>query len=162
MDSSYPCPCCGYLVFSEPPGTYEICPVCDWEDDASQLRYARMAGGANRVSLLEAQQNFARFGTSEASFGHRAQPRADQYMKEKEWRPLNEKIDNIEDHATITGWSDIGAALYYWRDTTGGEKRSCRRAARRGLGREIGLGRRRTRERPSSGRRRRCAWPESR
>jgi Cysteine-rich CPCC len=75
-----------------------------------------MAGGANGVSLLEAQQNFARFGTSKAAFGRRAQPPAVQYTREKEWRPLNEQLDNIENHATVTGWSDIGEGLYYWRD----------------------------------------------
>lgn len=29
----YPCPCCGHLVFEDPPGSYEICPVCFWEDE---------------------------------------------------------------------------------------------------------------------------------
>jgi hypothetical protein len=24
----YPCPCCGYLVLDEEPGSYEICPIC--------------------------------------------------------------------------------------------------------------------------------------
>ncbi|MCS6814521.1 MAG: CPCC family cysteine-rich protein, partial [Cyanobacteria bacterium] len=29
----YPCPCCGYLVLSQPPpGTYLVCPICFWED----------------------------------------------------------------------------------------------------------------------------------
>jgi len=31
--STYPCPCCGYLVFTEPPGSYDICSICFWEDD---------------------------------------------------------------------------------------------------------------------------------
>jgi anaerobic ribonucleoside-triphosphate reductase len=31
----WPCPCCGYQVFTGPPGSYEICPVCGWEDDLS-------------------------------------------------------------------------------------------------------------------------------
>ena len=28
---SHPCPSCGFVVFEEPPGSYAICPVCDWE-----------------------------------------------------------------------------------------------------------------------------------
>ena len=28
----YPCPCCEqYTLDEEPPGTFEICEVCDWE-----------------------------------------------------------------------------------------------------------------------------------
>ena len=45
-----PCPCCGYLVLPEA-GLYDICPICGWEDDISQLRFATMPGGANRPSL---------------------------------------------------------------------------------------------------------------
>ena len=34
----FACPCCGYLTLSEePPGTYEVCPVCDWGDDDAQV-----------------------------------------------------------------------------------------------------------------------------
>jgi hypothetical protein len=30
------CPCCRYPTLSEqPPGTFEICGICDWEDDWS-------------------------------------------------------------------------------------------------------------------------------
>lgn len=51
--ASYPCPVCGYLVFDEPPGSYAVCPVCNWEDDALQLEYATtLAGGANAYTLL--------------------------------------------------------------------------------------------------------------
>jgi rubrerythrin len=38
-EMKYPCPGCGYLVFDEPPGSYEICPICFWEDDLAQLRF---------------------------------------------------------------------------------------------------------------------------
>ena len=55
-----PCPVCGYLVFDEPPGSYAICPICFWDDDRIQLGYPLMAGGANSVSLYEAQQQFMR------------------------------------------------------------------------------------------------------
>ncbi len=42
----------------EPPGTFEVCPVCGWEDDDAQARDPDFAGGANRVSLREARANF--------------------------------------------------------------------------------------------------------
>src|ERR1700676_3036143 len=50
VPKKHPCPCCGYRVLEEP-GAYEICPICGWEDDVSQLRFATMPGGANRPSL---------------------------------------------------------------------------------------------------------------
>lgn len=61
--AKYPCPCCGYRTLPEPAGgTYEICPVCYWEDDKVQLAHPDLQGGANDVSLLEAQENFRAFG----------------------------------------------------------------------------------------------------
>lgn len=58
----YPCPCCGHLTFGEPPGSYEICSVCFWEDDAIQLRWPDWPGGANRPTLIEAQKIFQETG----------------------------------------------------------------------------------------------------
>lgn len=64
----YKCPCCGYYTFSEQPnGSFDVCPVCMWEDDAQQLANENMDGGANRVSLKQARQNFIEFGACEKS-----------------------------------------------------------------------------------------------
>jgi len=61
----FACPCCGYLTISDrPPGTFEICPVCGWEDDSAQFTNLSLRGGANGVSLAEARQNFLSFGAS--------------------------------------------------------------------------------------------------
>ena len=61
----YQCPCCGYLTLSEEsPGTFEICPICYWEDDNVQAADPNYEGGANQVSLNQARQNFAEFGAS--------------------------------------------------------------------------------------------------
>jgi hypothetical protein len=67
MTDRYPCLCCGFLTLDEkPPGTYNICPVCFWEDDDVQAWDPDFEGGANRVSLRQAQENFRSFGASEA------------------------------------------------------------------------------------------------
>jgi hypothetical protein len=64
--AKYPCPCCGYLTLVEkPPGTYAICPVCFWEDDPIQFADHDYDGGANRISLRQARDNFAVHGVSE-------------------------------------------------------------------------------------------------
>lgn len=61
----YACPCCGYDTLTEPAGgTFEICPVCFWEDDRAQLADPSYAGGANGISLEEARENYRRFGVS--------------------------------------------------------------------------------------------------
>ena len=60
------CPCCGTPGLSEePPGTFEICVVCHWEDDGVQFHDPSFRGGANRVSLSEARSNYREFGTSD-------------------------------------------------------------------------------------------------
>jgi hypothetical protein len=59
----YACPCCGFLTLSEkPPGTFEICPVCNWEDDGVQAADPTFEGGANKISLTEANRNFKAIG----------------------------------------------------------------------------------------------------
>lgn len=62
----YTCPCCGYRTLDEePPGTYDICSICFWEDDPIQYEDPDYEGGANHVSLRTAQQNFKEFGACE-------------------------------------------------------------------------------------------------
>jgi hypothetical protein len=55
----HPCPCCGAGTISEP-GTYEICGVCDWEDDPAQSKDPDLRGGANGASLNEARAAWRR------------------------------------------------------------------------------------------------------
>ena len=56
------CPCCGCFTMDEGNGSFEICPVCFWEDDGSQSRDPDLDEGANGVSLNQARANFAEFG----------------------------------------------------------------------------------------------------
>lgn len=59
----YTCPCCGYQTLDEePPGTFDICSICYWEDDLIQFEDPTYDGGANTPSLKQAQQNFLKFG----------------------------------------------------------------------------------------------------
>ncbi|MFF4554441.1 CPCC family cysteine-rich protein [Streptomyces sp. NPDC001422] len=62
-DGPYGCPCCGFLTLDER-GSYEICPVCFWEDDGQDDQDAnRVRGGPNgRLSLTEARRNFHAMG----------------------------------------------------------------------------------------------------
>lgn len=63
----YKCPCCGFLTLTSPsPGSYEVCPVCHWEDDVGQYDDPDDVFGANRVSLREARANFQKYGVCSA------------------------------------------------------------------------------------------------
>ncbi|KWX77765.1 hypothetical protein JI735_02100 [Paenibacillus sonchi] len=69
MPRKYACPCCGYLTLpDEPPGTFEICPVCYWEDDNLQHAEPEREGGANSISLIEARENFKKHGAMSLEF----------------------------------------------------------------------------------------------
>lgn len=62
----YTCPCCGYKTLDEePPGTYDICAICFWEDDPIQFEDPDYEGGANGLSLKTAQKNVLNFGASD-------------------------------------------------------------------------------------------------
>lgn len=60
----YQCPCCQFwTIFDDcPPGTYQICPVCGWEDDNVQYHDPYFRGGANEVSLNDARKNYKLIG----------------------------------------------------------------------------------------------------
>ncbi len=78
--TAYPCPHCGNLTLGEPPPeTFEVCPVCYWEDDDVQYRDPEFRGGANKVILCEARTNYASFGASAEGFGGQVRtPRLDE------------------------------------------------------------------------------------
>lgn len=59
-NKKYLCPCCKKYVFEEGPGSYEICPVCSWEDDKIQAENPDYKGGANKLSLNECIKKFKR------------------------------------------------------------------------------------------------------
>ena len=116
----FPCPCCGYLVFSEVPGSYNICPICFWEDDLSQLRFVRTTG-ANRVNLIEAQGNFARFGACEPQLTQHVRKPTGEDRLEPGWRPIDEERDNTEEPIPGVNYGgtypDDLTTLYYWRSS---------------------------------------------
>lgn len=66
--SKFVCPCCGHFTLTQPGiGTFEICPVCGWENDNVQYEDPDFPAGANEVSLNEARQNYAEFGAATRS-----------------------------------------------------------------------------------------------
>ncbi|MBT2759172.1 hypothetical protein J7E71_25200 [Mesobacillus foraminis] len=86
----YTCPCCGFQTLTEkPPGTYEVCSICFWEDDIIQFNHPDEDGGANTVSLRQAQQNFVDFGACDKDSLQHARKPASKDQKDPGWKPLN-------------------------------------------------------------------------
>jgi hypothetical protein len=117
---AYPCPVCGYLVFDGPPGSYNVCPICYWEDDIVQLAFPLMEGGANRISLYDAQKEFDRYGASESRFVERVRAPVQADRRDPQWRqfePMHDPHLDWECEADRERWkvSYNGTGLYYWR-----------------------------------------------
>lgn len=119
LTEKFPCPCCGYLVFEEPPGSFDICPICYWEDDVSQLRFPEAGGGANSHSLIQAQKNFMALGATEERFTSYVRSPTPDDRRDPGWRPVDPRTDAFRD---LTDGSDDEAndpedhtILYYWR-----------------------------------------------
>jgi hypothetical protein len=117
----YSCPCCGYDVFDGPPGSFDICPICFWEDDIVQLAFPDLAGGANRCSLIEGQSNFAAFGACEERIKSHVRQPTESEVRDSAWRLLDPARDRYlrwgdpEDGKLWQSAKEINVCLYYWQ-----------------------------------------------
>jgi hypothetical protein len=107
-------------VFGEPPGSYDICPICFWEDDIVQLAFPDLAGGANHCSLIEGQANFAAFGACEERVKPHVRALQSSDVRNSAWRPLDPTRDRYlqwgrpADHEAWQAAKDSDLCLYYW------------------------------------------------
>jgi len=90
-------------MFSEPPGSYEICEICRWEDDDIQLQDPSYSGGANKVSLIEGQENFKNTGVSAPLSKGSVRLPNDADVRDQKWYPIHSISEmSYSDH------------IYYW------------------------------------------------
>ncbi|KDN20012.1 CPCC family cysteine-rich protein [Amycolatopsis rifamycinica] len=116
--AKYPCPCCGHRTYTERPGSYEICSVCFWEDDDIQLRWPDRPGGANSLSLIDAQRAYAEMGAMEYRFTGIVRMAAPDEPLDDGWRPIDLTVDDFEPMGTgHAPWPADPTALYWWRPT---------------------------------------------
>ncbi|MGW8484403.1 CPCC family cysteine-rich protein [Microbacterium sp. NPDC055903] len=116
--AAYPCPCCGHVTLGEPPGSYEICAVCFWEDDAVQLRWPTYQGGANTPCLIDAQRAYAEGPAMEHRFTEVVRAAAPQEPVDSRWRPIDLERDFFEaEDDRDAEWPDDLTTLYWWRPT---------------------------------------------
>ena len=63
----YQCSCCDYFTL-EVRNDWEICPVCFWEDDGSNLSNPDEPSGCNHnLTLRRGRHNFRQLGACEAT-----------------------------------------------------------------------------------------------
>lgn len=83
------CPCCGYDTLTVA-SNYEVCPICFWEDVPATDLIMRIT--SNRVTLLQAQQNFLAIGACEAEFRTLTRPPTAMDKRLPDWQPLAERL----------------------------------------------------------------------
>lgn len=72
-DALMPCPCCQHRTIPER-GTYELCPVCFWEDDPGQFQTPDSPDGANGLSLVDGRKSYQQIGAIHSSFLSKVRP----------------------------------------------------------------------------------------
>jgi hypothetical protein len=114
----YTCPCCGYIVFTEPPGSYDICLICFWEDDALQLEFAlTLAGGANADTLISAQLYYLAHAAHFPDLVPLVRWPGAGDRRDPLWRPIDTAVDSFPDWNAPRGPRPPHSspeALYYW------------------------------------------------
>jgi hypothetical protein len=87
----YPCPSCGFFTTGEVRfHSFNICPLCNWEDDGVQLANPACNGGANRGSLIEYQRESMKAYPFEIHV-------IGKYKRDPNWRSLsNQEITQVE------------------------------------------------------------------
>ena len=112
----WPCPVCGHDSFGEPPGSYVICDICNWEDDPVQIKHPRMRGGANSGSIFDYQRDSDTWRMDES------------IARDPDWRPL--RLDEAPLPSGEVGAIDYkldfygDSEPYYWRNNTSRTSRS--------------------------------------
>lgn len=121
--ATFPCPCCGHLVFEAPPGSADICLICFWEDDADQLRFPSLEDVTNIVSLRQAQAGYAAHGAIEERFAGDVRKPTDEDRRDPDFRPIGPDDDFEEPGASAPFPEDL-TTLYYFRPTFWRRKQS--------------------------------------
>ena len=87
-NKSFLCPVCGKYEFEEF-GDFDICPVCDWENDFVQNQNPDITGGANTLSLNQARLEYMLLSNP------LTQEQTKQYQKEfyQEYRHIRQRFD---------------------------------------------------------------------
>jgi len=113
------------MAFREPPGSYDLCAVCDWEDDAVQLRADWWDfGGANAPLRVEQWKYQRRVQLPDGVVDPTGPQPGD--LRDPSWYPLPESAPEPTSRDRMPGGFDYFQAIdaepvgnepspYYWR-----------------------------------------------
>lgn len=75
-----------------------------------------MAGGANKVSLIEAQRNYQDFGACDQHGRRYVRPPTEDELLDPAWRPIDLTRDSFEDWGAEdrVPWPDDHSVLCWW------------------------------------------------
>lgn len=104
------CPGCVFRTIGEDfYGSYEICDVCGWEDNAVKLANPCSGVGANKDSLAECQKRFFTWPSEQMG----------RYARDPDWRPLTDaEVAYFSSIAKSNLWMFMGETApesTYWR-----------------------------------------------
>jgi len=125
-NKAYPCACCGHMAFERQPGSYDVCPICWWEDDEVQLRPNWWNFGGPNKPIRVAQWKYQRRGQLPPDAVWEREP-IEGDVRDPDWYPLPEEapvealsakapsgreyFDALGEEETDEGYP------YYWRWT---------------------------------------------
>ena len=94
--AKYACECCGYRTLDDPPGgssgrTYQICPVCFWEDAHHSDEEWWCERFSNGLTLREAQRCFDKFHAAGRAFTDAVRPPLPEEARDPNWQTLDER-----------------------------------------------------------------------
>ena len=79
-----------------------------------QLRYPASAGGANAMTLIDAQEAFRRIGAVEERLLEFVRPPAEDEPLDEGWRPIDPQRDKYA-HSDDESWVSDYTVFYWWR-----------------------------------------------
>ena len=103
------CPCCDHFSL-DARGQYDICMVCFWEDDGTDIDTPDAHSGPNHMTLREGRRNFTLVGACEAKHRAHVLPEAKRAQYKLESRKISRAstIKTVHiDGTRISDWTSF-------------------------------------------------------
>ncbi|MBW4647460.1 MAG: hypothetical protein KME06_01985 [Kastovskya adunca ATA6-11-RM4] len=109
---AYPCLCCGYKTLTkEPPGSYEICPICFWEDSLADWSWQHAS--SNGIGLIQAQRNFLAFGACDRQWLDSVRCPTEEEERNPNWQTIEVTL-HAKWHELLNQFNPSDYTLWVW------------------------------------------------